>query len=232
MGYPKHPPLLASMLWGWFKIFPLADWSYLLLSAVTLAAGIWLAIELSAEWLSGDEARRGAVPARRDPVLQFPRFEMGPELDADPALGARHVGDAACARHAPRGLGGARGARGGRRDAVEILVGISCSWRSRSRRSSHPRRRDYFRSARAVGDGGSVSCCHRTACGVADPRGFSADHLGGDAAHLGIVRRHDALDGRVFSPARRAMRPRRSLLALFFIRPRPLALARRISPAR
>ena len=55
LGYPKHPPLLAWILWGWFKIFPLADWAYLLLSALTLAAGIYLAIELAAEWLQGDK---------------------------------------------------------------------------------------------------------------------------------------------------------------------------------
>src|SRR5690349_3301804 len=50
-GYPKHPPLLAFVLWGWFKIFPLADWAFYLLSAATLSAGIFLAIELCAEWL-------------------------------------------------------------------------------------------------------------------------------------------------------------------------------------
>src|SRR6185436_2643907 len=60
LGYPKHPPLLAWILWGWFKIFPLADWAYLLLSAVTLGAGIFLAIELAAEWLERDKL--AAVP--------------------------------------------------------------------------------------------------------------------------------------------------------------------------
>jgi len=54
-GYPKHPPLLAFVLWGWFKIFPLADWAYLLLAVVTVSAGIFLAIELCAEWLSGEK---------------------------------------------------------------------------------------------------------------------------------------------------------------------------------
>src|SRR4051794_37050010 len=43
----------------------------------------------------------GAVPALPGPVLQFSRIEMGPELDPDPALGARHVGDAARAEYAP-----------------------------------------------------------------------------------------------------------------------------------
>ena len=36
LGYPKHPPLLAYILWAWFKIFPLADWSYLLLAVATI----------------------------------------------------------------------------------------------------------------------------------------------------------------------------------------------------
>ena len=28
LGYPKHPPLLAYILWAWFKVFPLTDWAY------------------------------------------------------------------------------------------------------------------------------------------------------------------------------------------------------------
>ena len=48
LGYPKHPPLLAWILWAWFKIFPLADWAYILLAALTVAVGIYLAIELCA----------------------------------------------------------------------------------------------------------------------------------------------------------------------------------------
>src|ERR1041384_1788267 len=60
LGYPKHPPLLAYILWAWFKVFPLTDWAYLLLSAVNLSIGIWLVIELSAEWLSREEL--AAVP--------------------------------------------------------------------------------------------------------------------------------------------------------------------------
>src|SRR5205085_10320065 len=32
LGYPKHPPFLAYVLWAWFKVFPFADWAYFLLS--------------------------------------------------------------------------------------------------------------------------------------------------------------------------------------------------------
>jgi 4-amino-4-deoxy-L-arabinose transferase-like glycosyltransferase len=60
LGYPKHPPLPAWILWAWFHAFPLTDWAYLLLSALTLAIGLFLAIELAAEWLSG--TKLAAVP--------------------------------------------------------------------------------------------------------------------------------------------------------------------------
>jgi 4-amino-4-deoxy-L-arabinose transferase-like glycosyltransferase len=60
LGYPKHPPLLAYVLWAWFKVFPLADWAYFLLSAVTLSIGIVLAVELSSRWLAREKL--AAVP--------------------------------------------------------------------------------------------------------------------------------------------------------------------------
>src|SRR5436190_11202495 len=59
-GYPKHPPLLAFVLCGWFKIFPLADWAYILLAVVTLSIGILVVIELCAEWLAKEKL--AAVP--------------------------------------------------------------------------------------------------------------------------------------------------------------------------
>jgi 4-amino-4-deoxy-L-arabinose transferase-like glycosyltransferase len=60
LGYPKHPPLPAWILWAWFKIFPVADWSYFLLSAVTLSAGIFFCVMLASEWLSREKL--AAVP--------------------------------------------------------------------------------------------------------------------------------------------------------------------------
>ena len=60
LGYPKHPPLLAFAVKLWFTVFPLADWSFILLAAVILAAGIFLAIELCGIWL--DDEKRATVP--------------------------------------------------------------------------------------------------------------------------------------------------------------------------
>jgi 4-amino-4-deoxy-L-arabinose transferase-like glycosyltransferase len=60
LGYSKHPPLPAWILWVWFGVFPLADWAYFLLSVITLSCGIYLVIELAAEWLSREKL--AAVP--------------------------------------------------------------------------------------------------------------------------------------------------------------------------
>jgi 4-amino-4-deoxy-L-arabinose transferase-like glycosyltransferase len=60
LGYPKHPPLLAFVVKLWFSIFPLADWAFTLLATITVAAGIYLAIELNGIWL--EREKRAAVP--------------------------------------------------------------------------------------------------------------------------------------------------------------------------
>ncbi len=106
LGYPKHPPLPPGSCGRGSRSFPLADWAYLVLSVITVAAGIFLACRTFRRDGSRREARGRAVPARCVPFYNFLGLEMGPELDPDPALGARHVGDAARARHARMGLGG------------------------------------------------------------------------------------------------------------------------------
>ncbi len=55
LGYPKHPPLPAGVLWLWFKIFPVADWSYTLLAVATVTLGIYFAFKLASEWLQGEK---------------------------------------------------------------------------------------------------------------------------------------------------------------------------------
>ena len=60
LGYPKHPPFPVWVLWCWFKLFPLADWAYILLAVVNMSAAICLAFALAGEWL--DREKRAAVP--------------------------------------------------------------------------------------------------------------------------------------------------------------------------
>ena len=142
LGYPEAPAAARIGLVGVVQGLSVRRLGLSCCSrSVTVSAGIFLAIELCAEWLAKREARGRSVSARHDPVLQFPRPEVRPELDADPALGARDVGDAARARHAASRLGGACRARRRGRDAGEILVGVpDCRSGARGRHASQASR--------------------------------------------------------------------------------------------
>ena len=81
-GYPKHPPLLAVVVKLWFAVFPLADWSFILLAAITVSAGIYLAFELCGLWLDGE--KRAAAPFLLA-VIPFYNF-LGLKFDQNSAL--------------------------------------------------------------------------------------------------------------------------------------------------
>lgn len=53
-GYLKHPPLAAAVAWAWFAIFPVAEWSYYLLSMLMPALALWIIWHLSADYLDAD----------------------------------------------------------------------------------------------------------------------------------------------------------------------------------
>src|SRR5271154_776344 len=82
LGYPKHPPLLAYVARLWFAIFPQADWAFILLAALTLSAGLYLAFELCGLWLNGE--KRAAVPFLLG-VIPFYNF-LGLKFDQNSAL--------------------------------------------------------------------------------------------------------------------------------------------------
>jgi 4-amino-4-deoxy-L-arabinose transferase-like glycosyltransferase len=82
LGYPKHPPFLAYVIRAWFTIFPQADWAFMLLAAVTLSAGLYLAFEVCGLWLDGE--KRAAVPFLLG-VIPFYNF-LGLKFDQNSAL--------------------------------------------------------------------------------------------------------------------------------------------------
>jgi 4-amino-4-deoxy-L-arabinose transferase-like glycosyltransferase len=82
LGYPKHPPLLAYIINLWFSVFPTTDWAFILLSVVTIAAGIFLAVELCGEWLEGE--KRAVVPFLLG-AIPFYNF-LGLKFDQNSAL--------------------------------------------------------------------------------------------------------------------------------------------------
>jgi len=146
LGYPKHPPFLAWLLWAWFKLFPLSDWSYILLAVITLAGGIYLAVELAAEFVSGEKL--AAVPFLLA-AIPFYNF-LGLKFDQNSALiplwalamwamlralDTRHPGWAALV-----GLAAAA-AMLTKYWSVFLIAALSLA------ALVHPRRRAYFRSA-------------------------------------------------------------------------------------
>jgi 4-amino-4-deoxy-L-arabinose transferase-like glycosyltransferase len=54
-GFPKHPPLPALILAGWFAVFPLTDWAYYLLAGLNLGIGLYFSFVLAGLWLEGEK---------------------------------------------------------------------------------------------------------------------------------------------------------------------------------
>src|SRR5450830_1897416 len=50
-GYLKHPPLAAGIVWAWFSVFPVAEWSYYLLAMLMPTIALWFVWRLSADYL-------------------------------------------------------------------------------------------------------------------------------------------------------------------------------------
>ena len=82
LGYPKHPPFIAWELTAWFAVFPLSDWSYYLLAAVNLGAGLFAAFLLAGEWL---EAEKCAAVMFLLAVIPFYNF-LGLKFDQNSML--------------------------------------------------------------------------------------------------------------------------------------------------
>src|SRR5258708_32040711 len=108
LGYPKPPPFLAWVLWVWFRIFPLADWSYILLAVITVSGGIYLAVELSAQFLPREKLAAVPFLLAAIPFYNFLRLKFDQNSTLIPlwalamwamlrALDTRHRGWAALA---------------------------------------------------------------------------------------------------------------------------------------
>jgi 4-amino-4-deoxy-L-arabinose transferase-like glycosyltransferase len=146
LGYPKHPPFLAWVLWAWFKVFPFADWAYLLLAAVTVSAGIFLAIELCAEWLAKEKLAVVPFLLAMIPFYNFLGLKFDQNSTLIPlwalamwamlrALDTRHLAWAALAGFA------AAAAMLVKYWSVFLIVALALT------AIMHSKRRDYFRSA-------------------------------------------------------------------------------------
>src|SRR5471030_1605867 len=70
-GYLKHPPLAAWIVWLWFSVFPLAEWSYYLLAMLMPAIALWFAWRLSADYLDIEKRVMGLALLTLVPFFNF-----------------------------------------------------------------------------------------------------------------------------------------------------------------
>ena len=86
-GFRKHPPLAAIVVSLWFDIFPIASWSYYLLSVSTATLTLWIVWRLSADYLDAEKRVLGVSSPHTHTLLQFPRAYFQCEHDPHAVMG-------------------------------------------------------------------------------------------------------------------------------------------------
>ena len=70
-GYLKHPPLAAALVWAWFAVFPVSEFSYYLLAMLMPALALWFAWRLSADYLDIEKRIAGLALLMLVPFFNF-----------------------------------------------------------------------------------------------------------------------------------------------------------------
>jgi hypothetical protein len=70
-GYLKHPPLAAALVWAWFAVFPVGEFSYYLLAMTMPALALWFAWRLSADYLEPEKRVAGLALLMLVPFFNF-----------------------------------------------------------------------------------------------------------------------------------------------------------------
>ena len=70
-SYYKHPPLGALMAYGWFLVFPIADWSFHLLAMVNAAVGLFFTDLVARRYLDRDKRIFVLLFLMMTPFYQF-----------------------------------------------------------------------------------------------------------------------------------------------------------------
>ena len=71
LGYLKHPPFSAWVVWLWFSVFPVADWSYYLLAMLMPAVTLWIVWRMSEDYLDIDKRIVGLALLTLVPFFNF-----------------------------------------------------------------------------------------------------------------------------------------------------------------
>ena len=70
-GYDKHGPVSAVLVWAWFSVFPVAEWSYYLLAMAMPAGALWIVWRLSADYLAVEKRVAGLAFMTFVPFFNF-----------------------------------------------------------------------------------------------------------------------------------------------------------------
>ena len=71
LGTPKHPPLAAWLVRGWFAVMPRQDWAYYLFAMLVATAALWITWRLAARYLPPDKRVVGIVLLTLVPFYNF-----------------------------------------------------------------------------------------------------------------------------------------------------------------
>ena len=145
-GYPKHPPLSAWLVRGWFSVFPLTDWSYYLFAILLATLTLWFAWKLSAHYLDGEKRVVGLALLMLIPFFNFHALKYNANTVMLPFWAAttwwflRSYETRSAVYAALAGIAAA-GAMLGKYWSILLLIGLAVA------AVSDPRRKAYFRSA-------------------------------------------------------------------------------------
>ena len=70
-GFQKHGPVSAVLVWAWFSVLPVAEWSYYLLAMVMPAGALWIMWRLSADYLAVEKRVAGLALMTFVPFFNF-----------------------------------------------------------------------------------------------------------------------------------------------------------------
>ena len=144
-GY-KHPPLAAAIVWLWFSVFPVAEWSYYLLAMLMPTIALWIVWRLSADYLDIEKRVFGLALLTLVPFFNFHALKFNVNTVLMPLWAATTFWFLRSYTDAQHALCRARRRRRRRLHAGQILVGVSAR-RAGRRRADRQTPRRYFRSA-------------------------------------------------------------------------------------
>src|SRR5580693_8060955 len=71
LGTPKHPPLGAWLVRGWFSMFPREDWAYYLFAVLLPTIAIWFTWRLANRYMPRDKSLIAVVLLTFVPFYNF-----------------------------------------------------------------------------------------------------------------------------------------------------------------